>query len=69
MKPSPWACTLLASPASSALGDCIEKESSDSAVGNFDVACVIWTTAVDSSLASHDLYSEPSGLSLYDPNT
>ena len=50
-----------------ALGDCIENESSDRIVGKLDVARVMPMTAVDSSLASHDLYSEPSGLSLNEP--
>src|SRR5918995_201448 len=54
-KPSPCATTLLASPASSAFGDCIEKESRDRIVGKLDVVRVIWTTAVDSSWAWHDL--------------
>src|SRR5215207_5513296 len=55
LKPSPCATTLLASPASSAFGDCIEKESRDRIVGKLDVVRVIWTTAVDSSWAWHDL--------------
>ena len=41
MKPSPAAWTLLASPASSAFGDCIEKESGDRIVGKLDVARVM----------------------------
>ena len=59
--------TLLASPAFIALGDCIEKESSDRIVGKLEVARVMSMTAVDSSWALHDLYSEPSGLSLNEP--
>ena len=67
MKPSPWATTLLASPALSAVGDCIEKESSDRMVGKLDVDRVMLMTAVEASLASQDLYSESSGLSLNEP--
>ena len=36
-------------------------------VGKLEVDRVMLMTAVDASLASHDLYSEPSGLSLNEP--
>ena len=55
LKPSPSATTLLASPAFSAVGDCIEKESSDRMVGNFEVDRVMLMTAVEASLASQHL--------------
>src|SRR3954452_16261630 len=67
LKPSPWATTLFASPALSAVGDCIENESSDRIVGKLEVARVMSMTAVEASLAVHDLYSEVSGLSLKPP--
>jgi hypothetical protein len=54
-------------PASSAFGDCMEKESSDSMVGNFEVARATLSTAVDSSLASQPWNSDSAALSLKAP--
>ena len=45
----------------------MENESSDRMVGNFEVDRVILMTAVEGSVALHDLYSEVSGLSLKPP--